>query len=286
MEHPSGLGVYCRTLTTASHGTPKQLATKLKENNFSFVCFMACWQDKQGPGKSFRQLPTNLAVLRQYVVACQAAGLEIYLWGFPWIGHEDAYDQAMREATTACGPGVVKGWLHDPEVSFRDKNAKAAPKSSRGQGEAVDAAPEGDATKVQASAAKLVAQWKKAEGELGLCASGVTSYGMATFHPLPWDTFSGEGAFWGSPQLYTVGATQVDEGIESWRSHGFDVLLPSVPAYGENSAGKLDGHLNRFVDGNENISGFVVWSYPQISPFEFGVFKRWGAMLKAKQCLP
>ncbi len=280
---PAGIGFYARALAEQTHGTPEQLAAKVLLHGGSFVAFMGCWQDRKDGGP--RLLPISAERTAKYARAAHAAGLEVWLWGFPWVNRERQYADEMSKMVRACG-GVVRGLIHDPEVSYKDRRAKAAPASSRGQGEAVTAGPEAGAATVRRGAQELMRLDRELVTAHGLATSGVTSYGMADWHALPWDVFASTGC-WGSPQLYTVSPAQVDQGLRSWRAAGFHELLPSVPAYGDNSGRALDAHLARFVDGDEpDIRGFVVWSYQQVGGVEWSTFDRWATQLRTRQCVP
>lgn len=281
IAHPTGIGFYARTLSEATHGTPKAMAAKLRDHGATWVAFLACWQDRSGPGKTFAQREPRRAVHDRYVEACAAAGLDVWLWGFPWLGRETEYLEAMRRHVTPA----IRGFLHDPEVSYRDKR-RPPPKGSRGQADVLEGDDDATETRVVDCARALIHGDAALVAELGLRPSGITSYGVAQYHALPWAQLSAGGA-WGSPQLYTVGPELVDAGLAGWKARGFDVLLPSVGTYGENSGAKLDAHLARFVDsGNEpTIDGFAVWSYQQTGGVEWKTLARWAEMLRAKACV-
>ena len=103
---------------------------------------------------------------------------------------------------------------------------------------------------------------------------GITSYGMAMYHKnFPWSVFGGIG--WGSPQLYSVGPDQIDRGIVKWRQHGWEEIIPSVPTFGKTSGAQLHDHLSNFVDGDENVTGFIFWSWRQTSRDEWRILARW-----------
>jgi len=112
---------------------------------------------------------------------------------------------------------------------------------------------------------------------------GITSYGMAKGHPnFPWKEFGGCGL--GSPQLYSVGPKDVDRGIRMWRDYGWTHIIPSVPAFGKNSGDRMHSHLSNFVDGEENIAGFLIWSYRQLQRAEWKVVARWSEWLRRGAC--
>ncbi len=286
LSAPKGLGVYARQLSVSSYGTPEALAKRLVGYGFSYIAFMACWQDKQGERKTFRQLDPDLVKLKEYVEACASAGLEIYLWGFPWIGHETEYVDAMTRVTKALN-GRVRGWIHDPEVSYCAKGAKSS--LAKGQGEAnADYKPTETEARVKQAAALLVSLEATARAGLKITDVGYTSYGMASWHPLAWSEFGGHG--WGSPQLYSVSAELVGQGLNSWRNAGWDHLIPSVPLYGTNSGTKLDEYLSFFLEhkppvGHKPINGFIFWSLNQLGANERTTLQRFAEMLKKQQCV-
>lgn len=275
MNAPKGIGFYARTLSTSTHGTPKAFAQKLRACGASWVALMAVWQDKRG------HRPASTSSTVAYASACRDAGIEVWLWGFPRLGLEAKYMETMHAMAKATS---ARGLLHDVEVSYRDARAKAPPPGSRGQGEAIDDEPEGDASRTSLGVRALLGLDLAVRTELGLATSGVSSYGMADWHSLPWADLAARGA-WGSPQLYTVTPRQVDQGLTSWRERGFATLLPSVPTYGPNSEGQLDAHLSRFVDGDEpEIDGFAFWSFQQTSAREFRTIAKWAEMLRSRTC--
>lgn len=278
--HPTGIGFYARTLSESTHGTPKAMAKRLVDHGATWVAFLACWQDRSGPGKAFVQREPRRAVHDRYVEACAAAGLEVWLWGFPWLGHEDAYLDAMRRHVTPA----IRGLLHDPEVSYRDKR-KSPPKGSRGQADVLEGDDDSTETRVVERARALIRGDAALVDDLGLRPSGITSYGVAQFHALPWAELSAGGA-WGSPQLYSIGDALVDSGLAGWKARGFSTLLPSIPTYGPNSGAQLDSHLARFVrEGRPTIDGFAVWSYQQTGGTEWRTLARWAEMLRVRACL-
>lgn len=280
MSTPSGIGVYARQLSRATHGTPDEMARKLADNHVSFVAFLACWQDVDG-GKPRQQVPDPFA-LASYANACHRAGIKVWLWGFPWLGRETQFVDVMHSATRTLG-GIVEGWIFDPEVSYRDAHARTPPSQSRGQGEASTAyVATASASAAASGARRLMSLEAASRADLNLSTCGISSYGMSQWHALPWHELSG--GTWGSPQLYSVTPEQVDAGIADWRKNGFGTLLPSVPAYGPNSGRMLDTYLGSFVDGNENVDGFLVWSFQQLDDLEWRTLAKWSDQLIRRAC--
>jgi hypothetical protein len=163
--------------------------------------------------------------------------------------------------TDKCS-GTVGGWIHDPELEF---------KWGRGGWYTPPA--------VRAAARALRAGGK----ESGL-SQGITSFAAIAGHrTLPWTELAGFG--FGSPQLYTVGPTDVDRGIEQWRKAGWERIIPSVPLYGKNSGAHLHDYLSCFVDGSEDIDGLLFWSWRQGSADEWRIIARWAEWLERGMCL-
>lgn len=285
MNAPKGIGVYARWLQASTHDTPEQMARTLSAAGVSWVAFLACWQERtQRGGPVNTRGPRDLTELRRYAAACQAVGIDVWVWGFPWIGYEAQYFETIRKVI-ADVPGVL-GVVHDPEVSYK-ATGKQAPRGSRGQAEALDAVPEAEQSVTERRARVIVSLDAQMVADLGLRRSGITSYGMATWHRVPWAAFASGGA-WGSPQLYSVDDAQVDQGLSAWREKGYPELVPSVPLFGPNGGRKLDAHLSKFVnDGGEpEIKGFVFWSYQQANALEWKTIRRWAEYLKGKSCVP
>ena len=67
----------------------------------------------------------------------------------------------------------------------------------------------------------------------------------------------------------------VDKGIEQWRDRGWSHIVPSVPTFGPKSGAKLHDFLSCFVDGQEEIDGFIVWSWMQTNSDEWRILSRW-----------
>jgi hypothetical protein len=281
MTHPKGIGFYGRELSTSSHGTPKGFADKLVAAKASYVVLLACWQDKINGTP--RQQNQNTDRTLQYANAARAAGIDVWIWGFPWLNREHEYFDQL-DAVLEAGKGLFTGVVHDPEVSYRNRLAKKA--TGKGQAEANHTfVAEGTSVQVFTGATVLIDLDADLVKKHGIAPSGITSYGIADWHPLAWSALSRLGA-WGSPQLYSVTPRQVDQGIEQWRKNGFKTIIPSVPLFGMNSAGKLGQYLGAFVDGTENVDGFIFWSFQQMSAYEQKVIAKFSEEFAARACLP
>jgi len=293
---PRGVGVYTMALGDKWHGSPTAAAKKASDHGVSFVALLACWQDMRKKGKVgpmvFHHGDANRKdnALLRYAEAFNAQGIDVWLWGFPWAGAEERFIASMASATEMC-PNLISGWLFDPELGYKWKGKNQSSLSMRGQPEALtNISMSGTKAVRSKQAKKLMELAVNAIGErLGL---GVTSYGMAKYHPnFPWAEFGGYG--FGSPQLYSVGPQQVDQGIQQWREHGWKTIIPSVPTFGNNDGEKLHNHLSSFVDGHEDISGFIFWVWRATSSkrgsagrgvSEWDILARWADWLARGAC--
>lgn len=220
---PLGVGAYVRNITERSHGTPETMAAKMKAAGLSWACLQASWQTDDG--KTHRE--SNESHLAPYAAALQAAGVEVWLWGYP---HADRVEEFVADIVEdAVRVGAV-GVLVDPEKPFKDRP---------------------DAAEALAHAVA-----RKAWLDHGL-GHGVTSYGMTRWHPtMPWAIMGGLG--FGSPQLYTVSDRFVSKGIDDWKAAGWARIVPSVAAYGPFSKDRLGKRLEVFAP---LCSAMVIWSW-------------------------
>jgi hypothetical protein len=281
-----GIGIYMRGLGSKWHRSPAKAAKRAADHGVSFVAIMGCWQEWR-KGK-YRNVGQDSAKVARYADAFDAKGIRVWLWGYPWGGNEVQFTETMFETGK---DSLIAGWVLDPELGYKWKGRQRGV-TMRGQPEAIRGAkPGGTKDERTAQAARLRGRTlDMLRSEQGLC---VTSYGMAKYHPtFPWKEFSVVGI--GSPQLYSVNAKQVDQGIAQWRALGWENIVPSVPAYGRNDGIHMHAHLSNFVDGNENIDGFIFWSWRQLSSrkgsagsgmSEWDVLARWSDWLKRGACV-
>ncbi len=268
LPYPTGVGIYLRALKPMRE-TPKRAAKIAKDIGISFVAIYVVQQDISN-GKP-RTLSTNsLMDVQRYAEAFATVGIDPWIWGYPWAGRETEFVENMHDATG----GNVVGWILDPELGYKWKGGGT--KAGQKEADPNAPAPTGTQTAQRRAAKLLVSACLDAMTEKHNI--GVTSYGCMSYHrPFPWEEFV---VGWGSPQLYEVEPAQVDQGIADWHKLGFGHVIPSVPAFGDKSGAKLHDFLSCFVDGTENIDGFLVWSWPQLSNDEGRVLARWADWFK------
>ena len=264
---PTGIGVYIRDLTKPLRDKwpPKRLAKFFKDHAIRQVYLLAFWDEG---GNNFRMFNRNIA--RPYVDAFTTAGIEVGVWGFPHPNQVSRYIATMSELSQNFGDkGQIKYWLHDPELPWKPRNAPKASDTMRGQGEAI----KGDGSslnldKLTDLALELCQHDSIERRIIGVESVGITSYGMARWHPMPWMVFAQYG--WSSPQLYSVSPANVDAGLKMWADNGATSFSPSIPVFGPNSQNKLHAHMHAFVDEGTpvKVNGFVVWSFNQLANLE------------------
>jgi hypothetical protein len=284
-NNPSGIGFYLRGLSKSKHGTPAQAAKKAKDHGVSFVAIMSLWQEYKN--NKFRQMMSNgrdAEIIWRYADAFQAQEVDVWLWGFPWGGHEQAAVDRFQHVTEVCD-GTIDGWLWDPELGYKwSSNKKQAPVGMRGQPEYTSGVSATGVAAVRKKQARSLVNLSL-DAMTESLNIGITSYGMAPGHRnFPWSEFGGVG--FGSPQLYSVGPKDIDRGISAWRKLGWSNIVPSVPTFGKNSGAHLHNHLSNFVDGEEYVNGFIFWSWRQThgSENEWNIIHRWSDWLERGVC--
>jgi len=283
---PKGIGLYIRGLSRKKQGTPKAAAKKAADNGVSFVTIMSCWQDvHNGKERFLHSNGKTGTIIAEYAQAFADREIQVWIWGFPRAGGEDQYIERLNHVTGACG-GTVHGWIHDPELFYKwNGRVRKTPANMRGQPEYTGeyTAPGSRPARRKRAAKKLIELTEEAVRVTSITSYGITSYGMAQYHKnFPWSEFGGYG--FGSPQLYSVDAKQIDWGIAKWRELGWSHIVPRVPLFGKNSGAKMHDHLSNFVDGTENISGLLFWSWRQASREEWKILARWAHWLEMGLC--
>jgi hypothetical protein len=215
---PQGCGMYVMDLSVAHQGTPLQAAQRAKNAGLNFVALEACWQNSAD-----EHTPVNTLDLDDYGAAFAEAGIDVWVWGYPWGSPEQItrFVARMREAARSA---KATGILLDPELGFKDERA---PFMRDLLEQTIDSLDEG----------------------LGL---GFSSYGLTSVHKdFPWQLAGGYG--WGSPQLYTVGLPIARSAIKQWREIGWFHLIASVPTFGPNSGPNLAAYASSIAEHTEGV---------------------------------
>jgi hypothetical protein len=238
-------GVYIRGLTKRSD--PYAMADKCAENGITFAAFMTYWQEAEKDKK------INSKILAEDTEIFEEYGIDPWVWAYPWCGKETAFLDRLEWAKEEC-QGRLRGFILDPELGY--------------QGHRVGT------LQAQRGAERLVT------GTLDLMDEnielGITSFGCANVHnTFPWEEFC---AGFGSPQFYKVSNDwRIRNGLRGWKAAGWTELIPSVPAFGPNAGPKLISYLDKIKRSAEEveipITGWIFWSYRQISALEWRIIR-------------
>jgi hypothetical protein len=98
----SNVGVYIRGLSVNRQGTPKAAAKKAKDHGVSFVPILAIWQNKDNTLFSNGR---GADLIIKYAEAFKAAGIDPWIWGYPWAGKHTEYVDRMSAVTEKCSNG-------------------------------------------------------------------------------------------------------------------------------------------------------------------------------------
>ncbi len=91
---PKGTATYVRHITTKRHGTPKQFAKKCADHGLSWIALGALWQDVKD-GRPTNRMINKAETIERYGDALAAKGLDVSVWGYPWIGREEQFVERM-----------------------------------------------------------------------------------------------------------------------------------------------------------------------------------------------
>jgi len=285
MSELSGMGMYVRSLSAKTHGTPQEMAAKAVKNGLDFVAILAAWQQPDKTGQIVTSTK-NLSSIKKYAYALMASGVRVTVWGYPWSGHEQDFVRSMarvyREANLTEFP------LIDPELGYKwkIKQGHAKEHGVRGAKEAIGGL-DATGTKVTQTAHAYQLKQKLVEVFGGF---GTTSYGIPEFHPnFPWEDFL-VGSSYRSPQFYSPGADVIIGGYRDWlRISKRVTMMPSFATFGQNSGGQLHGRLSLLLHPearpgvNPVISGLVGWSWRQTSEEEWEAIRYWSERMRRER---
>lgn len=200
---PCGKGVFVRSVRHG--GDPDLFVKRMRWYGMQWVMLQAIWQDDQGG--VVRNNPNTLA---EYAAKLEAAGIEVWLFGWPRPEPEkrrDFVETCRRAASATNAVGIV---INPEKPWYRNKRQAAA---------------------------SFVSELRGAFPHLTL---GMTSYGGGppSHPPFPWEEFA-ELDF-GIPQIYDtkhrLGEDYPKRSVERWTKAGYIC----VPAWGASSAHTAD----------------------------------------------
>ncbi len=215
---PAGKGMFIRDLAKA--GTRKQVLERMAQCGLSWVAIQKIWQYTDPPNKPSSLY--NTKTLAEYSEDLQAAGREVWIWGYPAPGkHQEFVEVLLAAATQVKARGVIV----DPEAPYIDQMGAAV------------------------TLMTLLVNQANKHG-LGV---GVTSYGAPWFFPeFPWNAF--RSASFGMPQIYdadnNMGKTYPKESVDAWKAKGFKNIVPISAAFNKDKAAMAALLAETPVDGS------------------------------------
>lgn len=111
---PNGTSLYLRAVSQKRHGTPAAFASRAADHGLQWLAIAGPWHDERGP-----RLINSPATCRRYADALAKKGVQPWIWGYPWQGHEERFAREMRECA-----GDHKRGLLDPELGSNPTRAK------------------------------------------------------------------------------------------------------------------------------------------------------------------
>lgn len=205
---PRGKGVFVRSLVSCSGfcKTPEGMAAKLKSLGISWVALIG--EDESG------QVSTMYPeLLPEYVRALKRAGLQVWLWGWPFPGQVDAFASKVGGLARELD---VAGVIVNAEKPFYHSRHAAA-------------------------ARDLMQKTKAASGGKPI---GLTSYGGGPpHHPrFPWAAFA-ETSDFGIPQIYDtlhrLPSDYPSDSVAAWKRAGFRTVVPIWGASGAHTPAQM-----------------------------------------------
>jgi len=271
---PEGTSLYVRHITKKRHGTPKQFAKKCKRYGLSWIALAGLWQDVRKDGRAYSKMINSIDTIARYGQALEDVGIDVYAWGYPWQGREEAFVERMMNSL-AWTP--TKRVLLDPELGANPTRSRS------GSGK----------TKANEHAellVKLFHEHPECLDALGLSTFG-SGYRLKWFPLIAYtralvERFGGRTFIGG--QTYTVGEDAVDASIADMvkciQQVGGDVqradevlvngcqVVPNFGTYSRYTSGPKKGdvrrktgdelrlHLYGFVNEAEPVDGMIGWA--------------------------
>ena len=250
---PTGLALYVRSIDPKHHGSPVEFASQMKGAGLRWIALGGPWHELRD-GKVRTGMINSTAEIHAYGDALEAAGIQVYVWGYPWIGTEELFVERITEAAKW---GRV---LLDPERGANPARASSGPQKAKANG-----------------AARALVEQLAATGKVTVC--GLSTFGngyrigwfpLVAYSRALHDFFPGR-AFIGG-QTYTVGNDAVDRSKEDMLGliHRDRLDLGLVPNFGvydriegkvkRRSAQSLLTHLQHFIDDPIKPRALIGWA--------------------------
>lgn len=230
MSVPQGKGIYIEQLIKQGQD-PQHLIERLKYLGMKWIAIEIAWFGPPGPSWTHDAdgVSHNLedGALAAFVPELVAAGIDVWVWGFPSPDRQGKFVEYVKAAYEAAPQ--VKGVIIDPEKPYYGQQ----------HGPALE---------------NLISQLKSLGRPVG-----VTSYGHTGFHPaFPWQAVAD--ADFGMPQVYSsdIGDDYPAKADASWRKY-LDTIIPLNGASGAKRDGAemaKQAQLTNTQDG-----GIGWWNY-------------------------
>lgn len=217
---PQGKGVFLRSYKHAK--TPDHFVSRLREMGMGFVFLPITWQKANGNHNWYTKREA------EFVPALQAAGIEIWVWGWPEPGFVTDFVEAMQDAADRTG---AVGIVVNAEKPFYG----------------------------EPDAARFLAQ--------GLASDrwALSSYGGGPRnHPgFPWEAFLDAGPVIGMPQLYAnpdkYGEDFYRRGVDDWTQAGYSAISPTLGA--SNARGPDVMEQIAYLTAKTGVRGLSWWDF-------------------------
>lgn len=242
---------------------PADIVKKALSCGCSFVVVGAVWQHRRGSREQRRaNCLDGITEVRRDVAplikALDKAGLNVWIWGFPWVGHEQAFVDGMSEVSAGL---PVWGWVLDPEEGYKYDRTAASERRCR------------------ARSGLLVRKSASSGYELA-----VSSYGFPRYHrTFPFEEFClSPDVSTLIPQIYKVRIGWLKFGLEQWRGWGKDKrMVPAFKTFGSITAYQLESALKYFTD-QPDVLGLAGWALRSTSEQEAAVIAQAAVRLSHK----
>jgi len=251
---PKGIALYVRKISKKSHGTPHEFAKKYAAAGLRWVALAGPWQDPDSSGVVRTRMINTPEVINAYGKALEKAGVEVWVWGYPWIGHEHAFVSRITSTD-------FRRILLDPELGANPTRASS-----------------GAGKKEAEKAARTLVRLLKLSGNVFEC--GLSTYGsgwklkwfplvaytraLAEFFP---------GASFIGGQTYTddnaidPSISDMRKAVKAAKADGAVEIVPNFGMY-QRVNGKvraktpeeLLAHLTDFVDDPLPIEALIGWA--------------------------
>lgn len=265
----TGFGLYLRRYSKRDHGTPEALMKTFKENGASWIAIAGPWDDDP-EGLRFLNSPETCKLL---IDAAKHEGLIPFVWGYPFLGREEAFVNAMLRC---LGTGCTNILL-DPELGMNPTRASSGPGKDR----------------ANAGATKLI---NLIAARLPQATVGVSTFGsgvkMRWFPLLAFlDALDAKfpGKCFAGGQTYTDD-TAIDVSIADFLRAIGNKRIQLVPNFGTYSkttngyraktAKELDAHLFEFVNEREPVEALIGWAENFMTADSWKVFAKHAALMK------